>query len=107
MPARPDSITRRLPKPLRIALTHARLFASLVIGVAIFFAIPTAERLATRILVGWDVVVAVYLVLAFVMVARFDLALVHRRAAIQDEGGRLILVLTVLAAVASLAAILA
>jgi uncharacterized membrane protein len=107
MPATLASMSARLAKLLRIAQTHGRLFASLAIGVALFFAFPTAERMATRILIGWDVAVAVYLVLAFIMISRFDLALVHRRAASQDEGGVLILVLTVLAAVASLAAIIA
>ena len=100
-------MSHRLAKPLRIVRTHGRLFSSLAIGTALFFVVPTTERMATRILIGWDVAVAVYLVLAFVMVSRFDLALVHRRAASQDEGGVLILVLTVLAAVASLAAIIA
>jgi uncharacterized membrane protein len=97
----------RWPKPLRIAQTHVRLFTSLAIGAAVFFAFPGAERMATRILIGWDVAVSVYLTLAFIMVSRFDLALVHRRAASQDEGGVLILVLTVLAAIASIAAIIA
>jgi uncharacterized membrane protein len=107
MPALRASMSNQLAKPLRIVQAHGRLFTSLAIGVAIFFAVPTAERMATRILIGWDVAVAVYLVLAFVMVSRFDLALVHRRAASQDEGGGVILMLTVLAAVASIAAIIA
>jgi uncharacterized membrane protein len=107
MPATRVSISEQWVKPLRIVRTHGRLFTSLVIGVAIFFSIPSAERMATRILIGWDVAVSVYLAMAFVMITRFDLALVHRRAASQDEGGMLILVLTVLAAVASLAAIIA
>jgi uncharacterized membrane protein len=107
MPTKRDSIGHRLPKPLRIVRTHGRLFASFLIGTALFFAFPTAERLATRILIGWDVAVTVYLALAFVMVSRFDIALVRRRAATQDEGGTLILILTILAAIASLAAILA
>jgi len=106
-PAKRDSISHRLPKPLRIVRTHGRLFTSLAIGVAIFFAVPTVGRMSTRILIGWDVAVAVYLALAFVLISRFDLALVHRRAASQDEGGVLILVLTVLAAAASIAAIIA
>jgi uncharacterized membrane protein len=100
-------MNHRLVKPLRIVRTHGRLFASLAIGVAVFLAFPGAERMATRILIGWDVAVAVYLAMAFVMVSRFDLTLVHRRAASQDEGGGLILMLTVLAAVASIAAIIA
>jgi uncharacterized membrane protein len=69
--------------------------------------LPGTERLTTRILVGWDVAVVIYLVLAFGMISRFDLERVKRRCAAQDEGGVLILVLTVFAAVASLAAIIA
>src|SRR3954462_14194426 len=94
MPARAASKSLRLPKPLRIARNHARLFAALALGAVIFFALPMTERLATRILIGWDVAVAVYLALAFILIARFDLALVRRRAASQDEGGLLILILT-------------
>jgi uncharacterized membrane protein len=92
---------------LRIAHLHFRLLASIAIGVAVFFVLPGTERLTTRILVCWDVTVTVYLVLAFCMISRFDLERVKQRCAAQDEGGVLILVLTVFAAIASLAAIIA
>jgi uncharacterized membrane protein len=100
------SASNRWGMPLRVAFTHARLFASLAIGIALYFVLPASERIVTRVLIGWDVAVMIYLVLAYVMITRFDLALVHRRAASQDEGGLLILMLTVLAAVFSLAAII-
>ena len=61
----------------------------------------------TRLLVGWDVGVGLYLVLAFHMMARSDVHLIRRRAALQDEGQAAILMLTVASALASLAAILA
>jgi uncharacterized membrane protein len=106
MPPRRESSPRQLPMALRVVRTHGRLFTSIAIGIALFFFLPASERLVVRVLIGWDVGVAVYLVLAFVMMRRFDLALVHRRAASQDEGGLLILVLTVLAAVFSMVAII-
>lgn len=107
MPPKRETISHRLPKPLRIAYAHVRLVASVAVGVMVFFVFPAAERMSTRILIGWDVGIALYLALVFVLISRFDLAVARRRAAIQDEGGVLILVLTVLAAVASLAAIIA
>jgi len=63
--------------------------------------------LATKLLVGWDIGVGLYLVLAFSLMARSDAHRIRRRAANQDEGGMIILVLTVAAAIASLAAIFA
>jgi uncharacterized membrane protein len=92
---------------LRIVHLHFRLLVSLAIGIAVFTVLPGTERLTTRILVGWDIAVAVYLVLAFSMISRFDLERVKQRCAAQDEGGVLILVLTVFAAIASLVAIIA
>ncbi|HYS18727.1 MAG TPA: DUF1345 domain-containing protein [Candidatus Binatia bacterium] len=63
--------------------------------------------LATRLLVGWDIGVALYLVLAFHLMWRPDVHLIRRRAALQDEGQFAILALTVAAALASLGAIFA
>jgi uncharacterized membrane protein len=89
---------------------HARLFGSMALSVATFACLRVAlpqGLFSTRVLVAWDAGVLVYLLLAFWIIARFDLALVRRRAALQDEGGMAILVLTVGAAVASLGAIVA
>jgi len=100
----------RLPKPFRVVRNHARLFGSMAIGLVTFVAcrvtsIPSAP--ASHPLIGWDTGVLVYLVLAFTVIARFDLALVRRRATVEDEGAIGLLVLTVAAAVASLGAIVA
>jgi uncharacterized membrane protein len=64
-------------------------------------------RSATCLLAGWDVSSALYLGLAFQMMARSDAGDIRRRAALQDEGQFTILTLTVGAALASLAAIFA
>jgi uncharacterized membrane protein len=101
---------RRLPRPLRTVGNHARLFGSTFVGVAAFAVhtyLAPGTRFPTRVLIGWDIGTLVYLVGAFRLMSRFDLDLVRRRAAIQDEGGMGLFLLTVAAAVASLAAIVA
>ncbi len=92
---------------VRLVRDHARLFASIAVGIVLWLLLPAQGRSTTRLLVSWDVGVAVYLVSAVVVFARFDLQLVRRRAAAQDEGGPWLLMLTVAAAVASLIAIVA
>lgn len=107
-PAADATIASRLPQPLRIVRSHVRLFSALAIGVAIYVGLgvwaPEASA-ATRLLLAWDTGVALYLVAATILIARFDLKLAQRRAAEQDDGGVALLVLTMTAAVASLAAI--
>lgn len=101
----------RFWNPVRLARYHPRLAASIGIGVATYLLLCVLQtddgRTTTRVLIGWDVGVTVYLVLAMHQMSAFDLKLVRRRAAIQDEGALLILVLTTAAAVASLVAIVA
>jgi uncharacterized membrane protein len=61
--------------------------------------------LATRLLVGWDIFVAIYLVLVYNMMLRSGLSHIKRNAALQDDGRFLILLVTALGAFASIAAI--
>ena len=60
-----------------------------------------------RGLVGWNIGIGLYVILAIEMMARADVHQIRRRAAAQDEGAIVILVLTVATAVASLLAIVA
>jgi uncharacterized membrane protein len=94
-------------KPLRILRNHWRLFASIAAGLCLSYLLPTSWTLPTRILVGWDSGVILYLVIAFAEFTRFDIKRVRQRAAGEDEGALLVLVLTVAAAGASLGAIIA
>jgi uncharacterized membrane protein len=98
---------RHLPKPMRIIRARPRLFISALIGLIVLAICPWDWRIATRLLVGWDVGVALYLVLAMQMMATADVAHVRRRARLQDEGQYVILAMTAVAALASLAAIIA
>jgi|SRR6188768_3645875 len=100
---------RRPPRVVRIVRTRPRLFIAAAVGliaIAILFVI-TDWRAATRLLVGWDIGVTLYLVLATVLVSRSDVHRLKRRAANQDEGNLAMLFLVVAAAIASLGAIFA
>ena len=98
---------RRAPSLLRIVRSRPRLFLSGAVGALVTLALTAVPgwRPTTRVLVGWDIGIALYLALAFHMMARSDVHQLRRRAAAQDEGRLMILVLTVAAALASLAAI--
>jgi uncharacterized membrane protein len=98
---------RHLPKPIRIVRTRPRLFISAAIGLAVFAVCPWDWRIATRALTGWDIAVALYLVLAMRMMTVAEVNHIRRRARVQDEGQFTILTLTAAAALASLGAIVA
>jgi uncharacterized membrane protein len=99
----------RMPRLLRIVHARLRLFTSVAVAVTAMsvLAFVAAWHLPARLLAGWDLGVALYLVLAFHMMAASTIDDIRRRAASEDEGQAAILVLTVVAALASLAAIFA
>jgi uncharacterized membrane protein len=96
---------RKLPRAVRLVYARPRTFLSIVLGVVTFFLLPSSLRLVTRLLIGWDTFVALYIVLVYVMMARSTLNTIRRMAALQDDGRFLIPLLTALGAFASLAAI--
>jgi uncharacterized membrane protein len=101
---------RRAPRLLRIVHMRRRLFVSAAVSlaaIALLFAICREWSAATKLLIGWDLGLALYLALACEMAARADLGHIRSRAAMQDEGALALLLLPVAAAVASLAAIFA
>jgi uncharacterized membrane protein len=95
--------------PLRIVRARPRLFSSGAVAILVtgVLSLVTPWRLPTRLLTGWDIAVALYLTLAFQMMASSTIDRIRLRAAQEDEGQATILVLTVAAALASLAAIFA
>ena len=107
--------TKLLPKPpprhpvraVRVVKSRPRLFISGAVGLAVLVCLFAAFdwRAATKLLVAWNIGVALYLVLALYLMWRSDVHRIRRRAAMQDESQLTILLLTVAAAIASLAAI--
>jgi uncharacterized membrane protein len=98
---------RRMPRPLRVVRARPRLFISALIGLVVIALCPSDWRIATRLLVGWDVAIALYLALALRMMAVSEVRHIRLRAKLQDEGQFTILALTAIAALASLGAIVA
>jgi uncharacterized membrane protein len=99
--------TRRPRSFLRMIRTRPRLVISAAFGLAVVAIIfPVFDwRPVTKLLVGWNVGIGLYLILAFSLMAHSDVHRIRRRAANQDEGSIALLVLIVVAAMASLAAI--
>lgn len=95
----------RLPRPLRVVRARPRLFVAALVGLIVAALAPSPWWLSTRLLVGWDVGVALYLAAAYEIVVRSDTARLRWRAAREDEGQVAILALTVAAAIASIGAI--
>jgi uncharacterized membrane protein len=96
---------RKLPKPLRVVVARPRTFISFAIGIVACLLLPGSLRPVTRLLLGWDVFVALYLVLVYVMMMRCGLARIRHNAVRQDDGRFLILLMVALGAFASIAAI--
>jgi uncharacterized membrane protein len=96
---------KRWPRIVRIIWARPRLFLAALLGVLVIALLPASARVAIRLIIGWDIGVGIYLVLALMVFARADVDLIRREAARQDEGRIAILVLTAGAALASLAAI--
>src|SRR5215467_15985279 len=98
-----------MPLLFRVVSARPRLFSSAAVGVVLTLAtaLVTDWPFATRLLTAWDIAVALYLGLAFHVIATADVREIEAHAAQQDEGQMTILTCTVAAAVASLAAIFA
>jgi uncharacterized membrane protein len=91
---------------LRVGMAHKRLLISVLLGLVVMLVMPAAP--ITRMLIGWDVGVLIYLVAAAVVMTRCSsVSEMQNNAAAQDEGGFAILILSIAAAVASLGAIFA
>jgi uncharacterized membrane protein len=104
----PSQVARRkLPRIVRAVRARPRLFLAALLGAGIGLALPHEWRVATRLLVTWDVGVGLYLVLALRAMANADIARIRRRAALLDEDRTAFLILTAAAALASLGAIVA
>jgi uncharacterized membrane protein len=96
---------RTMSRPVRVVYGRPRTFFAIAVGIATFFLCPGSLRLVTRLLAGWDVFAATYLVLVVIMMLRCEHRHIRRDAILQDDGRFLILIVTALGAFASIAAI--
>jgi len=95
------------PRIVRLVRIHLRLWISIALGVTIMAALPASWRLLTRLLIGWDIGILLYLVMLAAMMARSTVTELRRHAAAQDEGALALLALIVVAVMASFGAIFA
>ena len=96
---------RQLPRPVRVVYARPRTFVGLVVGIAVCVLAPASLRPVTRFLIGWDAFTGLYLVLVYLMMLQSEHRHVRFRAAQQDDGRFLILLITAIGAFASIAAI--
>ncbi|MDF2973560.1 MAG: hypothetical protein K0R61_4010 [Microvirga sp.] len=87
------------------ARLHPRLLGSALVSCLVFAALPTSWTVNSRLLAAWDLGVMVYLTLAAIMALGSSTAKMQERAAEEDESALVVLVLTLAASLASLAAI--
>lgn len=84
---------------------HPRLLGSAVVAALVFAALPFEWTVNSQLLAAWDVGVLCYLAVAWTMSARSSTDMMEKRAAYEDDGAVAVLILTLAAAIASLAAI--
>jgi len=89
------------------ARLRPRLLGAVLVVLLVFVVLPSSWETNSRLLVAWDLGVVFYLVLAGAMAARSSTAMMQDRAAQEDEAAPVVLVLTLAASIASLAAIAA
>lgn len=89
------------------ARLRPRLLGAAIMACLVFAVLPDAWALNSRLLIAWDVGVAGFLALAWIMAARSSPAKMQEQAALEDVTAVTFLVLTLAAAIISLAAIAA
>jgi uncharacterized membrane protein len=96
---------RKMPLAYRLVYGRPRTFAALAIGLVVCLLLPSSLRLVTRLLIGWDTFIAIYLLLVYGMMLRGGSKHIRRNAALQDDGSFVILMVAAFGAFASIAAI--
>jgi len=92
---------------IRLIRARPRLVMSVASALVVALVLPMdiASHAATRWLIAWNVGALLYIALAATMMIRSSEGHMRRRALVQDDGSLVIMVLVVIAGVASLAAI--
>ena len=96
------------PMPIRLARLHMRLLISVVVGLLVTLGLSMTDwSMATKLLLGWDIGIVLYLVLVYDLMTACGVDEIRRRAAEDDEGAVALLILTSLSALAIMGAIVA
>jgi uncharacterized membrane protein len=96
---------RNMSRPMRVVYARPRTFVALAAGILVCLLLPGSLRLVTRLLIGWDALIAVYLALVYSMMVNQDHSHIRRAAIMQDDGRFVLLMLTAVGAFASMAAL--
>lgn len=91
----------------RVIAARPRLAIGIVAAIAVFLVEPAAWTRVTRLLIAWNAGTILYIALNMVAIAVATPKTIRWRASLTDEGKWAILVLTTLAAAASMGAIFA
>ena len=105
MSARPSAGKSRHLKPLRIVKARPRLFICVGAAIMLGLLLPAHWHPVTRMLLTWNAGAILYIAFVASMMRRATTATIRRRAQVQDEGQTTILLLALVAAIASLGAI--
>jgi uncharacterized membrane protein len=93
---------------VRLARLHARLLISIAVGMAVTLGLAMTDwSTATKLLLGWDIGIVLYLLLVYQLMVTCGIDEIRRRASEDDEGAQAILILTGLAGLAIMGAIVA
>jgi uncharacterized membrane protein len=94
--------------PIRFARLHMRLMISLVVGLSVTLGLSMTDwSMATKLLLGWDIGILLYLMLVHQLMMTCGVDEIRRRAAVDDEGAVALLILTGVSALAIMGAIVA
>lgn len=97
------------PTFIRLILSRPRLFSSILVGVLVVYFLPKSFAMheITRVIIGWNVGAWLYLMLAARMMFWTTHEKMRARALVQDDGKFVVLGMVIVAAIASLGAIVA
>jgi uncharacterized membrane protein len=90
---------------MAVLRARPRVISGVILALLTYLLLPSALEPPTRLLIGWDLGVCLYLVMSWKMMAGSDVHDLRRRAAQHDEGEWTILLLAMAATLISLVAI--
>jgi uncharacterized membrane protein len=86
-------------------MARRRMLLSALAGLCLLAILPPSLRLATRLLLAWDLATAIYVAVALIMIVRSDVEACRARASLYDQSDWVIITVVVASAGASFAAI--